>query len=545
VAQNVESTVSIQLKLAEASPLLADAAGWEAALEIVRALDAAASKVRRAALFKGALVVVTAGANVCLDGAWACRRCAYGTQHPACHCYHLPPAPLTPFARTLKDECNQHLGALLAWINHPANAPLLGTPSAAAPLLSSLRGALAAAAGWGSASIPRQVAQLMLKLTKAAAGGARADSDHADAAADQLAHELLLTADALMQLAASLPRAAGGPAAAAADTVPLYLQVHGIARMALLSVLKCVAARPAALQALKERVVHAVRPAPKQAPGGAGQRPGGSGGAKQQPGWLLTELQVLMSSCSPASSSKSGNGGTNAAAARSPTPQRTPRLSAATPPPTGGPFPSSGKGGRDRGATPEPPQRRRSATPPPSPAPGELPSGRGLAGITPPRQRSGAAAAAGVSGQQRKHAVQVAVSGIQTWGVLAQMLGATMLEDKPAGQALLNVRVDRWVEGREQSRPVGEQTSVSITVTVLPNPPPNPNPKLHLTSAIYLSIPPPNQNRSSYHQPSKPPTPRNSPLPPLTPTPTSPPAAPPRAASGRAAACCCSRCSSP
>lgn len=194
-------------------------------------------------------------------------------------------------------------------------------------------------------------------------------------------------------------------------------QVHAMARNALLAAYACFAQRPAAA-ALSALVAAAVRPEGATSPRGSGNNgSGGSGGrnssvpAQEQlpPGWLLGPLQALITAASAVPGSANGGARSGGAGPRSPTPQRTPLLHAATPPPSPAPGTAGAAADAGGGACPATPERRAAI---------------GAASALP----------------QRRHAVQLAVSGLQTWGVVAQMLGAEMLRDKAAGQALLNVR---------------------------------------------------------------------------------------------------------
>jgi hypothetical protein len=384
-----------------------NSSGWACAADLVAQLERAASKVRAGA----AAVTTAAGASV------------YAAMQSHSHCSH----PSLTGTRQ-QDECNQLLNALLAWTNLADNPGRLREPLNTAALLRALRGTLPAAAAWGSASVRRQAAQLMLKVIKAAGANSTGERRPRDAAAVQQLHEeLLLTAAALLRLAVSLPGDAGtAAAAAAADTAPLYLQVHTMVRAALLATRDCLAAAPDGDEALRETVMRAVRPAAAQAAQADGD------------GWLPAQLQALMTSGAAAAAAGKG-GGKASNVCRSPTPQRTPQLRAATPPLTGG---AAARG------QPQRRQQLRMSTPPPSPAP----DAAAAAAHTPPAARTrggdqgaaaaapaGEAPAAAASHQAWRHGVQLAVSGVQTWGVLAQLLGAGMLRDKAAGQVLLNV----------------------------------------------------------------------------------------------------------
>jgi hypothetical protein len=349
-----------------------------------------------------------------------------GVLPPPPHRAPAKPALPPPRPPASQEACNQALGGLLAWTNHAAAKPLLGDPAAAAPLLRALRGALAAGLRWGSASVPRQAVQLALKTARAVeargagAGGGRRQGPAAGWAA--LDEELLQAAAALLRLTAALPPRArhggaggegngsgavgsGGGSGGGADTTPLYLQAHGLARAALLSIRRCLAAGAGAAgagaagaQQLADFAARAARPAGRAA----------AAGGSPPDGWLASELQAWIAGAVGAGAKPRA-----AAAAQQTTPARAgaPALSAATPPPTG--------------------ERLRLTSPPPS-APSPAPGGGGTPG--------GATPGSG-TGSQRPYAAALAVSALQTWGVLAQLLGPTMLQDKAAGQALLNVRM--------------------------------------------------------------------------------------------------------
>jgi hypothetical protein len=351
-----------------------------------------------------------------------------------------------------QDECNEALSALLAWTNHAAAAPLLRDPAAAAPLLRALRGALSAAPRWGSASVPRRAAQLVLKAVHAAEEVAGAAATAAagtlqtrggppapgvDAAAQEaLECELLETAAALLWLAVALPpgvnQLGGGSGGSGVDTTPLYLQTHSLARGALLSVRRCLAGAPARAQALAELMACAVRP-PASAAAAAPAAPGteaasAAAGRGRADGWLAAALQRQIAGAVRSKAKGDGGGkGRRDVAAAAAQQQVTPGKAGApvllaTTPPHGG-------------------DRLRSATPPPVPSPAA-----GAAGTPGAGTRGGDAPAAA------PHAAAVAVSALQTWGVAAQLLGPAMLRDKAAGQALLNV--SRSLPGGGQRHPL-------------------------------------------------------------------------------------------
>lgn len=452
----------------------------------------------------------------------------------ACHCLNF--TGTLPHKCTPQEDCYKALTALLAWTNSTSGAAALRTPQAAAALLHGLRGALAAASKWGSASVTRHAAQLMLKVLKALASpltastvadakgrtkgprGLQPAADGDDSSSKDgwaaLSKELPDTTDTLLALAVSLPTLpAGAPAVApppSADPTSLYLQAHAIACTALLAAQRC-AAMPSSgddtqAQLLRECVSRAVRAPPsgsKQAAAQAAagtpqrqQRPaeadGQEGVAWQQQGWLLCPLQKLMAACCPPSS-KGSKGSCHGASTTGATADSSdhmhtpaPHLSAATPPLTSrGKIDGGVSGCGARGTTPFGApgaacrQQLRLSTPPPSPSllqgvsAAEAPKGGGGAAAPATPQHAGqgrdvrsgsgggrgastpggapavpATAGAPVSPEGarcwqqqllRRHAAELALSGVRTWGAVVQLLGGGMLEDKTVAQPLLNV----------------------------------------------------------------------------------------------------------
>lgn len=262
-------------------------------------------------------------------------------------------------------------------------------PTPAAALLELTVSRLSLQNGWSSASVPRHAGYLLVELLEQLHSSCCAPGSGVDV--PELEPQLLQLAPQLWRLAAGAPPPVSG---GSLDVTAIHLEIQQHVRAGLLLLQQLVSPQGAAQLAAQ---LFSELSATASAPAGRATTPpprSAAGEQANQP--LMAQLAALIGSATPMDARGAAG-----------TPLRSMQLT------------TPGKGG----ATP--------TTPGAAPAAG-TPPGRSVAANTP----SPGLQARG--GQQQLYAVELACSGIRTWGVLVRLLGKRAFT-KPVGQQLLDV----------------------------------------------------------------------------------------------------------